>query len=160
MVNKKTHAEGALKWTTYEHDHVPKDANWFWLVGSGTIFLVLTAILLQNFLFGVLSVVAAVSVILVGTKNPRRVTFSLEVKGIKVGREFFPYDEINTFWIHYDPPHKKELVINPQKKLGRNIKIPLGDTDPNEARDFLKKVLKEERQEEPLTEIVANWLGF
>ena len=104
--------------------------------------------------------VAAVSVILVGTKNPRRVTFSLEVKGIKVGREFFPYDEINTFWIHYDPPHKKELVINPQKKLGRNIKIPLGDTDPNEARDFLKKVLKEERQEEPLTEIVANWLGF
>jgi hypothetical protein len=122
---------GPIRWKEFEYSHTAKTANWFWLVASGALAFIIIAILMHNFLFGFFAIAAAFAVILMGVKKPRELTFSIEAKGIKIGPRLYLYEDLNSFWINYDPPEKKELILETKKKLAQHIKIPLGDTNPN-----------------------------
>ncbi|MBU1178865.1 hypothetical protein KKB69_00790 [Patescibacteria group bacterium] len=148
------------EWIEFEHGHHPKNNEWFWYVASGALIIVILAIFLSNFLFAVLAIIAALVIILTGARKPRKIKFSVGTKGIKAGEKFYPYKELGSFWIHYDPPLKKELIIKFSKKLSQHAKIPLGNADPGRIRNFLIKILKEEEHEESLTEKLAELLGF
>lgn len=149
-----------LAWTEFEYTHSEKDANWFWYVGSGALLIVIIAILMHNFLFAAFAIVAAFAVIIMAAQKPKKMNFSIEDKGIKIGHRLYFYDELKSFWVNNRPPRKKELIIESGKILIPHIKIPLGNVDPDLARKMLLKKLKEKKQEESLTEIIAERLGF
>jgi len=153
-------AKQSIKWTALEYNYTPKNSNWFWLVASGALVLIIVSVIMRNFLFGVFVGLAVFVIILSSSKKPRKLIFSIESRGIKIGNNYYPYSELNSFWINYDPPEKKELILKTKKKLANFIKIPLANTDPNLVRDFLLKMLKEKRYDESLTETITEKLGF
>ncbi len=149
-----------IKWEALEYEYVPKSNNWFWGVAIVAISITLASALLENFLFAILATVSALAVILFGARKPRKVPFSFTARGIQIDNRLFPYENLRSFWLHYDPPQKKFLAVEPKKLLMPTITVPLGNTDPNLVREYLLKFLKEERQEESLITTIIRFLGF
>ncbi len=149
-----------VKWEAPEYDYVQKSINWFWSVGIIGISLAIASILLGNILFAILIVLMGFTIILYGCRRPRKVLFSLTSRGVQIENRLFPYENLRSFWIHYDPPHKKLLTIELKKMFMPIVIIPLGDTDPNVIREHLLKFAKEKRREESITETLTRLLGF
>lgn len=150
----------SIKWEEYEYEYKPKDSNWYWAVASGGLALLIISILTHNFLLGAFSVITTFTLSVYGAKKPKRLAYVIDARGIKMGEKIYSYGEIKSFWINYDPPHKKELIFALQKAIHPLVKIPLGGTDPNEARTMLLKFLKEKKEEESLIETIGELLGF
>lgn len=149
-----------IKWEALEYEYRPKSPNWFWSAGIISAAVAAAAVLLGNVLFAILVLLAGFSVILFGARRPRKIWFSLTVQGIQIGDRLFPYDNIRSFWIHYDPPYKKILSIELKKIFMPEMLIPLADNDPNVIREHLIKFVKERRHEESFTEILTRLIGF
>ncbi len=149
-----------LKWEALEYEYIPKSNNWFWSVGIIAASAALASILLGNMLFAILVMIAALSIILYGVKRPKKVMFSFASRGFQIGNRLYPYENLRSFWIHYEPPAKKLMTIEPKKLFMPTMLIPLGNADPNIIREHLLKFLKEERHEESITQTISRLLGF
>src|SRR3989344_134984 len=83
-----------LRWSAHEHEHVPRESNWFWALG------ILAACV------ALISVAAAPLGILAMTPPPL-IEFELSDRGIRVGGTMHRYEEIISFWVEdhdADPP--------------------------------------------------------
>ena len=149
-----------LKWEALEYEDIPKSNNWFWSVGIIAASATLASILLGNILFAILVMISSLTIILYGVKRPKKVIFSFTGRGLQIDSRLFPYENLRSFWIHYDPPAKKNITIEPKKLFMPTMLIPLEDTDPNIIREHLLKFLKEERHEESITQTISRLLGF
>lgn len=149
-----------IKWSGNEYQYTPKTSNWFWYVASGSLILIIISILMRNFLFAVFILIASFTIVLFGTKKPQRINFVIQANGIKIGPKLYTFEELTSFWVNYDPPFKKEVILEQKKKLSRYIKIPIENVDPNLIRETLLKFLKEKKHEESLVETIAERLGF
>ena len=149
-----------IKWEAPEYEYRPKSPNWFWSAGIISAAVAAASVLLGNILFAILVLLAGFSVILFGGRRPKIIWFSLTAQGIQIGDRLFPYDNIRSFWIHYDPPYKKILSIELKKVFMPMMLIPLADNDPNVIREHLIKFIKERRHEESFTEIPPAFWDF
>lgn len=150
-----------IEWSAPEHEYFNKTANWYWAVAIITLALSFSAIyFFNNIILGVLFLLIGFTVSLYGAKKPRIVKFSLTYQGLNIGAKFYPYEHLKSFWLDYDPPRRKELIIISKKLFMPKIVIPIADEDPNKIREFLIEVLKEEYQEPSLTEELARYLKF
>ena len=149
-----------IKWETLEYEYIPKSNNWFWSVGIITLGIMFASVLLGNVLFAILVLIGGLAVIIYGARKPKKVAFSFTSRGLQIDKRLFLYENLRSFWIHYDPPYKKLLTIEPKKILIPTLIIPLGDTDPNAVREYFLKFLKEERREESFIQTISRLIGF
>jgi hypothetical protein len=103
---------------------------------------------------------AGFAVALYASRKPRKIWFSLNPRGVQIADRIYPYENLDSFWIHYDPPFKKNLTLTPKKLFMPRISLPFEDTDPNAIREYLLKFLKEKQHEESATETLMRLLRF
>ena len=151
---------GVISWEAPEFIYYEKTPDWYWSLGIITVALLVIAFLGQNFLFGVLVLLSAFTIVLYATKRPRIIRITASADGIVIDTKEFPLEGLKSFWIFYRVGGIKELSILSEKRLMPHIKIPLGDANPNEIRDFLLQYMYEKRQEESLIDLIANRLKF
>ena len=149
-----------FSWQAPEYEHFPKSTDWYWAMGIIAAALFITAVLFKNFLFAVIVALGTFSVALYGARKPEIINFAFTPRGIQIGKRLFFYEDLESFWVHYDPPHRKEIGLISKKTFMPRFVLPLGNTDPNEARKHLIKFLKEEHHEESLNETISKFLGF
>lgn len=159
VVSKKEVAN-EIKWETLEYEYTPKSNNWFWTVGIITVGLAAASVLLDNVLFAIFVVLAGFTISLYAARKPKKILFSLSNRGIRIGDRIYLYENLASFWLRYNPPYQKILLIEPKKFFMPAASVPLGDTDPNEAREYLLKFLKEKYQEESLIETISHLIGL
>lgn len=72
-------------------------------------------------------------------RPPETVMFSISDKGITAGREFFDYENIESFWIVEEehPQFHDHLIIHVDSVMSPRIHIPLEENDPETVRDIL-----------------------
>lgn len=157
-MNKKTSLPKTIEWQAPEYEFYKKTADWYWAVGIMTVAASLSATLLHNFLFAFLALLAGFSIALYGARKPDIVLFSITPEGIHIKNRVYLYENLKKFWINYNPPDKKELIIESKKTLMPPITILLENTDPQKARACLLRYLKEEKIEEPLATTLAKLL--
>ncbi|PIS13616.1 MAG: hypothetical protein COT67_00675 [Candidatus Tagabacteria bacterium CG09_land_8_20_14_0_10_41_14] len=159
MINEKTD-KSQITWQGMEHSYVPKNTDWFWIVGSVGLAFIIIAVLTHNFLLGVFVITAGLVFVILDTKKPKKINFVVGPKSIKINSRFYRYEEISSFWIRYEPPAVKELLIKLKKNWGTNLKIPINNTNPNLLRKYLLRFIKEEKHEQSLIETIGEVLGF
>jgi hypothetical protein len=147
-----------IEWQAPEYEFHQKSPDWFWALGSITIALFFSAIFLHSFLFGILTLLAGFSLALYGARRPNIVSFGLGPRGIQVNKRIYNYEDLKSFWLNYNPPHKKELLIESKKTFMPHMVIMLGDADPEKIRNYLLQFLKEEKIEESLMTTIARLL--
>ena len=149
-----------IKWSAPEYEFHEKNSEWYWALGIITAALVLAAVILHNFLFAVLVVLAGFSVGLYGTRRPRTILHEINSGGVSLGNKNFNYEHIDHFWINYNPPAKKELILESKKTFSTHTVILLGNADPEQIRRYLLQYLKEKKIEESLVAVIARVLKF
>ena len=93
-------------------------------------------------------------------KKPDQITVYISNKGVKVGRSFFPYKNIQSFWIIYRPPEEKELFLKLKAFLTPDIKIPLGNQSPIQIRHFLLEHIPEKEYTESFLDIILKMIRY
>jgi hypothetical protein len=149
-----------IEWEAPEYEFHEKSPDWFWTLGIITLALFLSAILLHSFLFGFLILLAGFSLALFGARKPDIVSFKINAQGIHIGSRIYPYENLKCFWVDYEPPYKKELIIESRKTFMPHITMIIEDADPIKIRNCLLQFLKEEKIEETLTNIIVRLLRF
>ena len=126
------------------------------LLGAGAIGV----LFFKNFLFAIFLLVAGGLVISHAVRMPRQIKFSVTSRGIRIGSRLYAFEDLQSFWIFYDPPLFKELILRSKKTFMPVIRAPLGELDPVRLRHILLRFLREEEEEMSSVDIIAKRLGF
>lgn len=164
---KGTHDAGNLpdgigeiifKWEGPEFEVYEKSARWY-IVGTLFILAMVAYALYTN------SPIMAITFVLIGIvgyiysqKDPRMVTFAITSKGVFADKELYAYDNINSFWIFYDPPHTKVISLHTKASMLPYVHIPFDDEDPVELREALMKNIPEIKQDPSLIDTIEKVL--
>src|SRR3990167_8815034 len=149
-----------LRWSAHEHEHVPRDSNWYWALGILAACVALISVLFGNVLFAILILVAAATLGILATTPPPLIEFELSDRGIRVGGTMHRYEEIISFWVEDHDADPPVLLVDTVKWLSPNLVIPLTDVDPGQVRAFLTERAEEVPMKEPVWHKVLEFFGL
>ena len=160
----QSHGQTLIKWRFPEFIKPKRTKIWyFWaiLIGGG---LFVHALITFNYLFALIIIMIALIILLHGKREPQEVNFKITEDGLAMesatSQRFYPYKEIRSFYIIYEPPEIKNLYFQFKSGLRPRLSIPLKNQNPLEVRKVLLKFLEEdlEKDIEPLSEQVGRML--
>jgi len=157
---ENTHINNAkYHWQAPEHEIFEKDKKWYAYAG-----LILAAIIAYAVIIN--SPVMAITFILIGAvgymtlqKEPRIVNFSIISEGIVMHKTMYHFDNIESFWIFYEPGQIKVISLHIKSKFLPYIHIPIGEADPNIIRELLVENINEEKHEHSMVDIFERIIG-
>jgi len=164
-----------ISWQTKEYVGAEKNKKWYIIASLVALALIIYAIITSNFIFAIIVVIAGVLTTFSSGMEPKTLEITLNNDGIKVGKEFYNYGQIDNFFIVYRPKEDVKNLYLAFKRFARpeleepskiiwlfwllnlartRISAPLEDANPLLIRNNLLKYLKEdtERTEIPLSE--------
>lgn len=149
-----------LRWMFREPKAAERSRTWWVWAGIIGVALVTYAVATANFLFALLLILFAFIFIGETKKSARTIECRLTATGVVVGKKFWRWSELGSFWIAYQPPVVTSLYLVPKRVLDPRVTIPLEKTNPLKVRDHLGKYVKEdlEREDEPTSETLTRLL--
>jgi len=149
-----------IRWQAYEHEHIERGSDWFWALGIIAVCAALISALFGNALFGVLLLVAAVTLGLLAKTTPSLIEFEISDRGIRVGDTMHRYEEIISFWVEEHDVNPPILLIDTVKWLSPNFVIPIEHVDPKTVRTFLAERVDEVPMKESAAHKVLEFFGL
>ncbi|ETB64150.1 TPA: hypothetical protein DIC38_00470 [Candidatus Nomurabacteria bacterium] len=148
-----------IEWTESEYNHKEKNPDWYWTVGLIAVIGAIVSIWLHNYLLAIFILVSGGTMILFAIRAPQEIYFSIDNKGMTMGRDFFEWGKINGFTIK-----KKEngsvLLIELKRKILPHYTVPIKDIQVEELRENLEKVLPILELKESNSVLFAEKIGF
>lgn len=148
------------QWTIKEYEKHTRGKWWFLVMFILGLGLIVYGLVTQNFIFSLIIILFGIILYLQSHQDPVEVEFALTELGVALGGKFYPYKELDEFYIIYNPPHIKSLYIETKSIIRPRLRIPIGDQDPVDLRYTMQEYLDEnlEKEEEPLSDTFArNW---
>ncbi|HEX8974139.1 MAG TPA: hypothetical protein VF817_01465 [Patescibacteria group bacterium] len=146
------------QWQAPEFEVYEKSNLWY---GTAAVFIIamVSYALITN------SPLMAITFILLGfigyvylQKDPRIITFSITSDGIMADKEMYLFENINSFWVFYEPPHSKTLSLHTKAAMLPYVHIPLENEDPVAIRELLMPHIPEVKQEHSLVDTLEKVL--
>lgn len=146
------------EWRITEYERYDRSNRWYIVISVIGVVLVLYGLWDSNFLFSLIIMLAAIILFLWSHQEPTAVVFQITTTGIVVGNRLYPYNELENFYIVYEPPEVKMLFISPKSTFRPTLRIPLDDQNPLQIRQTLRQFLAEDidKEEEPASETAAR----
>ena len=148
-----------LSWETIEYLHKEKTPDWYWTVGIVTVSIALISIILNNLIFAILIIVSSFTLSLFASKKPEIITIEIGETGITVGKNNYPYKELESFWIETRDSYPR-ILLKSKKVLMPFVMVLIEDVEPEQIREALSQHLLEEEHTEPLLEKLLLYFGF
>jgi hypothetical protein len=145
------------EWEALEHE--PSDLGKKSYIGIGFVFIAIVAYALYTN-----SPLMAIVFILIGMvgylslNRPEMPTrYVITSKGISVGREFYEYEDISSFFILEDhPSFPKHLIIQTNGWLVSHVHIPLAEQRADAIRHLLLPSVPEKKYEPGLIDTIEK----
>ncbi|MFB6182090.1 MAG: hypothetical protein ABEJ24_04315 [Candidatus Magasanikbacteria bacterium] len=146
------------EWEISEYEDHDRGPTWIIISSLLGLGLVIFAVWSQNFLFALIIMLLGIIIFLQHNQEPAQIPFAITELGIVVGNKFYPYGELDAFFIVYEPPKIKKLYFETESKIKPLVHIPLKEQNPVEVRETLKGYIPEDldREEEPLSDFLAR----
>ena len=149
-----------LEWEAQEHVHMEKTSDWYWAVGIITVAAVVTSIIFNNILFGLVLLLGSITLTMHAMKEPPYREYRLTERGLHIDEVYYPFQNLESFWIEEDF-YPTRILIKSKKVFMPLIVVPLhDDMDPDLVRGYLLPHIKVEEHHEPLLHKVLEYLGF
>lgn len=84
----------------------------------------------------------------------------LDHTGIAINEKQYKFQDIKSFWVHYEADGIQELSLQPKKMLIPYVTIPMSNANPLEIRDLMLLYLPEKLHEHSLIEEMSRKIGF
>jgi hypothetical protein len=134
-------------WDAPEFEIYEKSLKWY-------IFGLIFIVSMSGYGIYINSPIMSITFILIGIvgyiqthREPRILTFSITEAGILAGKEFYPYENMYSFWVFYDPPHTKTISLHIKANLLSYVHIPIESEDPVLLREILLENIEEIEQD-------------
>lgn len=150
--------EIVYEWTVKEYDQPERDRRWYIVMGILGAFLLVYAIASANYLFALLIALFGIILFMHDLVAPGDVPFAITETGIVLGKKYYRFSELESFWMIYDPPAVKNLYFSQNNILHHRLTIPLLDNDPRPIREYLNQFVEEDldQEEEPASDKLAR----
>ncbi len=138
-----------IEWSALEYSRKEHSTDWYWAVGLITLAIIVATIWTKSYLFALFILISSASLILFSLRHPQEVIFSIETKGLRMGRDNYPWEKIKGFNIRKREEQNK-LLIEIDKYFLPVYTIPVPSELVAEIKETLLKVkpvldLKESR---------------
>lgn len=145
-------------WRAPEYEVFERDKKWYMVVTLILVGIIAWA-LYSN------SPVMAITFILIGivgylriNQEPRTIDFMITTEGVTAGKEIYEYDNLESFWIFYEPEGLKSACLHTKSGIMPYVHIPIHEEDPVHIRQLLLEFLPEEKKEPGLVETMERLL--
>lgn len=153
-------SDNFIEWRAEEHNYLPKSGKWFIFLAVFFGVLEIYFLWTQNFSAFATFLFIFFVVFLYSIKKPRTLRFKIDYQGIWVDGRLYKFDNFQSFWVFYDPPHKKEICLRGKTMFVNFLDFPIGNNDPMVLRENLKKYLPEIQEEESLIDVLMRKIGL
>jgi uncharacterized membrane protein len=147
-----------VEWYAPEHsalDLGPKAK----LVGSLILAAIVAyALYTDSALMAIVFIMAGVVTYLLSIRAPRNLRFAITGRGVVAHDEFYPYENIESFWIHTEPPLENLLSLKNTTGIVRHVHIPVITIPHEKVRDRLREFIPEEEHDAELVDILERML--
>jgi hypothetical protein len=137
-----------------------KNERWY-------LYLSLVLVAIIGYAIYVDSPVMAITFIMIGIvgymylqKEPRTLDFMITEEGVLAGRELYRFENLQSFWIFYEPGEIKVISLHTRKSFIPYVHIPIHDQDPVEIRRNLIQFLPEIKQEHNFIDTLERIIGL
>jgi len=148
-----------IHWTGPEYIHKEKGSEWYLAVIIVALGVIISAILLKNYIFSVFILVATFTLILFASKKPKTIKIEVNEQGVLCDKYFYPWSSLESFWIEENVDHQK-IILKSKKILMPYISLPIHQDDILNVREFLRNYLTEEQLHEPILHKLMEIIGF
>lgn len=152
-----------VEWKAREFEFSPKTPTWYWTVGILSGGSAIAAFIVGNILFGIILILAGLTVSLLGSRRPALHHFKVTNRGIHVSDQIFLYDNISRFAMddHLKDGVPEKLHFELKQGLVKVMTIPLAGVDFRTIRMELKNMNLEEAESlDTVTARFADWMGI
>lgn len=151
----------SIVWQSPEYTYRENSVDWFWAVGIIATTTAIVSIVYGNILFAIFIIIGAFTLLMYAARRPRTVNFTLNERGIYINKILYPFNTLDSFWIHKYDKTADKLIIKSKKMLMPYISIILPNDDSAEdIHRFIIKYLPEEEHRESMPEAIMEYLGF
>ncbi|MBU4348329.1 hypothetical protein KJ671_02410 [Patescibacteria group bacterium] len=150
-----------FSWRAPEFKYYYKDASWYWTSGIIAGVLISISLFQKNFLLAIFLVLAELIIIMWAKQIPRTIDFKINEDGIHCGKlKFYPYEELDGFYIEKDNEEAGELILKTQSAINPFVKINIFIKDQKIIDNILKNFLDEVEYEESFLDKLSDFLKF
>jgi len=147
-----------LEWTALEYEDKNRSRDWFWALGVIVVTSAIASIIFGDYFFAVLIVLGGGLLGFFAIKKPDTIHYELNEKGLKIGSELYPYENIKSFWVQEMPAI---LFIKSERIFMPIISIPIEHSMLEEVHDVFTFVhVPEEEMKEHASDKIMESLGF
>lgn len=148
-----------LEWEFPEFTRHDRSRGWYLGFLATVLSLIVVSILLNNYTFIGVIVLAALIIIVRLRRFPPAVHFAIREEGIEVSSRFYTWRDMKSFWVLYRPPEIKKLYIS-LKGPRPALDISLEQQNPVKVRQLMSEFLLEEteREDEPIGDQISRTL--
>lgn len=118
------------KWESPERVFEPKDKKWYLMVSSVSMFIIVLALLTEN--YGLVVAIISLIILLYALNSVRPQNFAHEItnKGISINSTLHTWKKIERFWISRKGAHRfLNILVSKQNKDTEQIITYLGAAD-------------------------------
>ncbi len=137
-------AQDEFVWETPEHERYDRGSRWYLIMGGIALLFVGYAVWTANYLFALIILLLAMTILLIGNEKPRKILIQVGHHGLVIDGRFISFDELRNFAIIYQPPMVKTLYLYPKNSILPRYRIYLGDQDPVGIREHLRQYVMED----------------
>jgi len=150
-----------FSWDSPEFEFKEKRKDWYWILGIVAVLVIVAAVLLHNYLFGFLVLIAAFLMLRLSTHSPLDLSIEVSQHGIKIHNEMYPYESIKQFWISYNKDNQAILLLLTAQKITPMVSVVIDQRiDLMELRGYLGEFIAEEEMKESLADRIIHSIGF
>ncbi|PIW67649.1 hypothetical protein COW09_02175 [bacterium (Candidatus Moisslbacteria) CG12_big_fil_rev_8_21_14_0_65_36_11] len=154
------HGKELISWEFWEREERKKTAGLYAAIIFIFLSLAIVSAFTKNFLFLIFLILFFVVLMIEWNRPREKKKMEIFEGGVMVAQKFYEWEDLENFWIIYQPPKIKKLYLNPKGALNLEFSLSLENEDPIKVRNVLKQFLAEdlERKDETLFDLVKRWL--
>lgn len=151
--------DAGISWHVDSHEDNERSNDWYWGLALITLASIGLCIFIGNYLLAVILILGAASLGIVALRGPREHEVRITSRGLSLDGTLYKWASVESFWIEEGrDPH---LLITTKGVLHPQLVIPLMDGNrARNAREYLRRLIKEEEQEAHLGHHVVRLLGL
>lgn len=150
-----------IEWSAPEYSHKERSNDWFWTLGLITIISAGVAFWLKNNIFAIFILLSGGTLIMFTFRHPNDVTYTLETKGLTMGKDLHTWKSVKSFNIKSNEtePYVK-LLIETSNYLLPIYTIPLPKELEAQTKETLLKLIPRSEIDESKSMVFMEKLGF
>lgn len=148
-----------LRWQAPEYHPTERHPDWQWYVGLIAFVLIIISIIFKNFLFALIVLLGAYSLVALERKEPTWPEIEISTDGVRVGSNLYPFESVRSFWVE-DNKDIDVLILHSSRPIFPYVHIYFYEMDPMKVKQVLKRYLPEVKPPETIMDKANDYFGF